>query len=34
MGVRERMLDIHNDDRLSNDAETNTVFMNYAGMRV
>jgi propionate CoA-transferase len=28
------MLDIHIDDRLSYDAETNTVFMNYAGMRV
>ncbi len=34
MGLRERMLDIHIEDRLSYDAETNTVFMNYAGMRV
>jgi propionate CoA-transferase len=34
MGLRDRMLDIQIDDRLSYDAETNTVFMNYAGMRV
>jgi propionate CoA-transferase len=34
MGLRERMLDIHIDDRLTYDPETNTVFMNYAGMRV
>lgn len=34
MGLRERMLDIHIDDRLSYDPDTNTVFMNYAGMRV
>jgi len=34
MGLRERLLDIHIDDRLSYDPETNTVFMNYAGMRV
>ncbi|MCZ6498375.1 MAG: acyl CoA:acetate/3-ketoacid CoA transferase, partial [Gammaproteobacteria bacterium] len=34
MGLRERMLDIHIDDRLSYDAASNTVFMNYAGMRV
>jgi len=34
MGLRERMLDIHIDDRLSYDPATNTVFMNYAGMRV
>jgi len=34
MGLRERMLDIHIDDRLSYDPNTNTVFMNYAGMRV
>lgn len=34
MGLRERMLDIHIDDRLSYDAANNTVFMNYAGMRV
>ena len=34
MGLRDRMLDIHIDDRLTYDAATNTVFMNYAGMRV
>jgi len=34
MGLRERMLDIHIDERLTYDAESNTVFMNYAGMRV
>lgn len=34
MGLRERMLDIRIEDRLSFDADTNTVFMNYAGMRV
>src|SRR6185295_799194 len=34
MRLRNRMLDIHIDDRLSYDAESNTVFMNYAGMRV
>jgi propionate CoA-transferase len=34
MGLRERMLDVHIDDRLSYDQQTNTVFMNYAGMRV
>jgi propionate CoA-transferase len=34
MGLRERMLDINIDDRLSYDPATNTVFMNYAGMRV
>ena len=34
MGLRERMLDIRIDERLSYDAPTNTVFMNYAGMRV
>jgi propionate CoA-transferase len=34
MRLRGRMLDIHIDDRLSYDAESNTVFMNYAGMRV
>ena len=34
MGLRDRMLDINIDDRLSYDAVTNTVFMNYAGMRV
>jgi propionate CoA-transferase len=34
MGLRARMLDIHIDERLSYDAATNTVFMNFAGMRV
>jgi len=34
MGLRARMLDIRIDERLSYDAPTNTVFMNYAGMRV
>jgi propionate CoA-transferase len=34
MRLRDRMLDIRIDDRLSYDAETNTIFMNYAGMRV
>ena len=34
MGLRSRMLDINVEDRLSYDAEANTVFMNYAGMRV
>jgi len=34
MRLRNRMLDIHIDDRLSYDPESNTVFMNYAGMRV
>ncbi|MGH8760866.1 MAG: acyl CoA:acetate/3-ketoacid CoA transferase, partial [Burkholderiales bacterium] len=34
MGLRERMLDIRIEERLSYDAATNTVFMNYAGMRV
>jgi rubrerythrin len=34
MGLRERMLDIHIEDRLSYDAASNTVYMNYAGMRV
>lgn len=34
MGLRERMLDIQIDDRLSYDAASNTVYMNYAGMRV
>jgi propionate CoA-transferase len=32
--LRDRMLDIRIEDRLSYDAETNTVFMNFAGMRV
>ena len=34
MGLRERMLDTRMEDRLSYDAETNTVYMNYAGLRV
>lgn len=34
MGLRERMLDIRIGDRLSYDAASNTVYMNYAGMRV
>jgi propionate CoA-transferase len=34
MGLRERMLDVRIDGRLSYDPVINTVFMNYAGMRV
>jgi len=34
LGLRDRMLDIHIDQRLSYDPNTNTVFMDYAGMRV
>ncbi|MFQ5936256.1 MAG: acyl CoA:acetate/3-ketoacid CoA transferase, partial [Acidiferrobacterales bacterium] len=34
MGLRDRMLDIRIEDRLSYDPQTNTIFMNYAGMRV
>jgi propionate CoA-transferase len=34
MGLRDQMLDLRIEDRLSYDAQTNTVFMNYAGMRV
>jgi len=34
MGLRERLLDIHIDQRLQYDARSNTVYMNYAGMRV
>ena len=34
MGLRERLLDIRIGDRLSYDAASNTVYMNYAGMRV
>ncbi len=34
MGLRECMLDIRISDRLSYDAASNTVYMNYAGMRV
>src|SRR6266481_5665676 len=34
IGLRDRMLDINIEDRLSYDPVTNTVFMNYSGMRV
>jgi propionate CoA-transferase len=34
MGLRDRMLDLHIEDRLSYEPSTNTIFMNYAGMRV
>ncbi len=34
MGLRDRLLELNIGDRLSYDAATNTVFMNYAGMRV
>ena len=34
MGLRERMLDIRIADRLTYDGPSNTVYMNYAGMRV
>ena len=34
LGLRDRMLDINIDARLSYDPAINTVFMNYAGMRV
>lgn len=34
LGMRERMLDIRMEDRLSYDAESNTVYMDYAGMRI
>ena len=34
MGLRERMLDLRIEDRISYDAESNTLFLNYAGMRV
>lgn len=34
IGLRSRMLDIHIEDRLSYDPESNTVFMDYARMRV
>ncbi len=33
-GLRERLLDLRIEDRLSYDPASNTVFMNYAGMRV
>ncbi|MDP6572852.1 MAG: CoA-transferase [Rhodospirillales bacterium] len=32
--LRDRMLDLRMEDRLSYDSETNTIFMNFAGMRV
>lgn len=34
MGLRDQLLDLRIEDRLSYDPQTNTVFMNYAGMRV
>lgn len=34
MKLRDRFLDIHIDDRISYDAEKNTLFLNFAGMRV
>jgi propionate CoA-transferase len=34
MGLRERFLDINIDQRLSYDRATNTVYMNYSGMRI
>jgi propionate CoA-transferase len=34
MGLRGRMLDIHIDKRVSYDAASNTLYLNYAGMRV
>jgi propionate CoA-transferase len=34
MGLRERMLDTRMEDRLSYDAARNTVYMNYAGLRI
>ncbi len=34
MGLRDRLLDLHIEDRLSYDSRTNTLFMNFAGMRV
>ena len=34
MGLRERMLDLRIEDRISYDVESNTLFLNYAGMRV
>jgi propionate CoA-transferase len=34
MRLRERMLDLRMEDRLSYDLDSNTVYMNYAGMRV
>jgi len=34
MKLRERMLDLHMNDRLNYDEPTNTVYMNYAGLRI
>ncbi len=34
MRLRERMLDTHMDERLRYDEATNTVYMNYSGLRV
>jgi propionate CoA-transferase len=34
MGLRERILDTRMEDRLSYDAARNTVYMNYAGLRI
>jgi propionate CoA-transferase len=34
MGLRARLLDIRIEDRISYNADTNTVFLNYAGMHV
>ena len=34
MRLRERMLDTRMEDRLQYDARTNTVYMNYSGLRV
>ncbi len=34
MGLRSRFLDIHIDDRISYDADKNTLFLDFAGMRV
>ena len=34
MGLRDRLLDLRIEDRLSYDPASNTIFMNYSGMRV
>ena len=34
MRLRDHLVDLHIEDRLTYDAASNTVFMNYAGMRV
>ena len=34
MGLRDRMLDIRIEDRISYDSDANTLFLDYAGMRV